>query len=106
VQVVLGQLVGVVQICIIAVALASDRIAAALGLHIPQDWQTTLNDKRAAICMGAWFLGNTLRNGLLYTGAFEVYYDDQILFSRLATDRMPTLADIFEGIQETITAAQ
>ncbi len=38
-----------------------------------------LKDKRLGIIAGAWFAGNMLSNSLLSTGAFEVYYDGQLV---------------------------
>ena len=32
---------------------------------------------------------NTLKNSLMSTGAFEVMFDDQVLWSKLATGQMP-----------------
>ena len=33
--------------------------------------------------MGAWFVGNTVSQNLLNTGAFEIYYDGEVIFSKL-----------------------
>ncbi len=45
-----------------------------------------------------YFLGNTVVNSLMSTGAFEVLLNDQILFSKLATGQMPTSADLSKGL--------
>ncbi|PSC76151.1 seleno T [Micractinium conductrix] len=54
--------------------------------------------------MGLWFIGNTVRQNLLSTGAFEVSYAGTPIFSKLATGRMPTLADVVEGVGEAMAA--
>jgi hypothetical protein len=33
--------------------------------------------------MGAWFLGNTFNQNLLSTGAFEIYVNENLEFSKL-----------------------
>lgn len=105
-QAAIAQAVLVVQICAIAFILASDTILAALNLQLPPDWRQTLQEKRMAYVMGAWFLGNTIKNSLLSTGAFEVFYDGELIFSKLATQRMPGLNEVFQGIQEAMEASQ
>ncbi|EFN53349.1 hypothetical protein CHLNCDRAFT_58621 [Chlorella variabilis] len=55
--------------------------------------------------MGAWFIGNTVRQNLLGTGAFEVSYDGTPIFSKLDTGRMPTLPELVAGIAEAMAAA-
>ena len=36
--------------------------------------------------MGAWYLGNMLKSMLTSTDAFEVFFDGQQIFSRLASE--------------------
>jgi hypothetical protein len=38
--------------------------------------------------MGAWFMGNMIHNSLTSTGAFEVFYDGQLV--RSSTRRSPS----------------
>lgn len=49
--------------------------------------------------------GNTVRQNLLGTGAFEVSYDGTPIFSKLDTGRMPTLPELVAGIAEAMAAA-
>jgi hypothetical protein len=49
--------------------------------------------------------GNTLRQNLLGTGAFEVSYDGTPIFSKLELGRMPTLPELVGGISEAMAAA-
>jgi hypothetical protein len=49
--------------------------------------------------------GNTFRQNLLSTGAFEVSYQGTPVFSKLDTNRMPNLAELVEGITEAMTAS-
>ena len=39
--------------------------------------------------MGAWFLGSQVSNGLISTGAFEIYVNDKLEYSKLNSGAMP-----------------
>mmetsp|Transcript_16657 Transcript_16657/g.28593 ORF Transcript_16657/g.28593 Transcript_16657/m.28593 type:complete len:98 (+) Transcript_16657:422-715(+) len=53
---------------------------------------------RFGAAMGTWFVGNMIQNALTSTGAFEVYANDQLVFSMLQEKRMITLEDIMAGM--------
>jgi len=40
------------------------------------------------------FLGNSVYGSLMSTGAFEVYLDSNLIFSKLQTGAMPNMQDI------------
>ena len=44
--------------------------------------------------IGAFFIGSQISAGLLQTGAFEIYIEDELVFSKLETGRQVTEADI------------
>ena len=49
--------------------------------------------------------GNTVRQNLLSTGAFEVSYAGTTVFSKLGAGRMPTMDELLAGLAEAIAAA-
>lgn len=54
--------------------------------------------------IAAFFIGNQLHNVLLSTGAFEIYINEALVFSKIATGTMPdgnTMNQVFaaHGIQ-------
>ena len=52
---------------------------------------------------------NMLANSLLSTGAFEVYFNEQLVFSKLATGHAPDLGnllDVFKRFQGTTQGQQ
>ena len=55
---------------------------------------------------GAWFLGNTVSQNLLNTGAFEVFYDGEVIFSKLEQRRLPTIPEILDGLGDAIAARE
>jgi len=85
-------------------AFLGPQVCAALGFAIPADLAAQLQEKKLAILMGSWFLGNTLINSITSTGAFEIMYGSDVVFSKLAVGRMPTLEEIISGIQEAMEA--
>ena len=70
-------------------------------LHRPAPLPTCLPPSGPA---PAALAGNTFRQNLLSTGAFEVSYQGTPVFSKLDTNRMPNLAELVEGITEAMTA--
>lgn len=50
--------------------------------------------------MGAWFIGNQLSASMISTGAFEIYVNENLEFSKLNSGRMPDLRDIQEIINK------
>jgi len=47
---------------------------------------------------GVFFLGNNIQASLLSTGAFEMYLDGKLLFSKLQTGDMPSLQNLQESL--------
>jgi len=91
--------VTVLQLGVIALALAAEPLCTALNIQLPENIARELKEKKMMILMGAWFVGNTINNALTSTGAFEVYYEDALVFSKLETGRMPNSMDeIVQGI--------
>lgn len=98
-NVVLARLVGFLQFATIGLALVGETAAQSLGIAVPQEYLQLLQQKRMMIIFGSWFVGNMIHNGLTATGAFEVFYDGQLVHSKLATNAMPTMAQLLEGVQ-------
>mmetsp|Transcript_42788 Transcript_42788/g.50164 ORF Transcript_42788/g.50164 Transcript_42788/m.50164 type:complete len:84 (+) Transcript_42788:366-617(+) len=46
----------------------------------------TLEERRFLFCMGFYLIGNMLRHKLMTTGAFEIYFDDKLVYSKLHSD--------------------
>ena len=70
-------------------ALQAVMIIGALTIEKFVALPSEIREKKMLIVMGALFVGNTLKNSLMSTGAFEVMFDDQVLWSKLATGQMP-----------------
>ena len=90
----LSKMVSAIQYTVIATALLADWVYT-----VPQ----SLREKKMMIVMGAWFIGNTINNGLTSTGAFEVFVDDSLAFSKLQSGRMPqTMEEIMSAVSRVL----
>jgi hypothetical protein len=86
-------------------ALFGRRACQALGFNfLSAEFWAELERKRWSVVLGAWFIGNTLINNLVSTGAFEITYGTDVVFSRLSTGRMPSMEEILLGVQEALHA--
>lgn len=102
----MSRVVHAIQMAVMAFALVGEQACAAIGIQLPAEFVGQLREKRFAILMGAWFVGNMIFTNLTSTGAFEVLYDSDIIFSKMATGRMPHMAEILDGVQAAMAAAQ
>ena len=53
-----------------------------------------LQEKRLFIFLGGYFGLNMLQNAISSTGAFEVYLNDALIFSKLTSNRLPSPEEI------------
>lgn len=85
----LSKLVPVVQFAGIALVVGGDHIFPRLGYAVPPTWYNSLRQNRFGAAAGVWIIGNALQNTLHSTGAFEVYFDGHLIFSKLKEKRFP-----------------
>lgn len=71
VNVAMSKLVNFGTMGAVATTFFGEKIFEILGLPRPEFVQSMQSNKMSS-CMGAWFLGNTISQNLLNTGAFEV----------------------------------
>lgn len=74
-----------------------NQIFGYLGLDVPQIYRK-IEDNKFMCGIAAFFIGNLVRNQLLTTGAFEIYFDNELVFSKMQSSQNPTeamLNDLF-----------
>ncbi len=79
-----------------------DRLCLALGARATPAFVANLQSNKMGSTMGAWFVGNTVSQNLLNTGAFEVFYDGEVIFSKHDTKRLPTIPEIMGGLESAM----
>lgn len=100
----LSNMVGAVQLAGLLFVILGERLFRALNIPTPEFYGQIAQSKFAA-CMGVWFIGNLLRNNLVSTGAFEVYFDGNLIFSKLQAGRLPTVAELMQQVAARIEAS-
>lgn len=106
IKAVIARVVTLVQYTVMAFVIVGQQACEALGIRLSTAFWAQVQEKRWSVLMGAWFIGNTVVNGLISTGAFEIWYGSNMVFSKLATGRMPTMEEVLNGVREAITASQ
>lgn len=104
INVFLSRIVGAVQFAGLAVTIAGDSIFPVLGYSQSPPWYTGIQQNKLGYAAGIWIVGNMMHNMLLSTGAFEVSCNGQLIFSKLAENRMPSTDEIVDGIQLALHA--
>jgi len=62
-------------------------------MPVPQFYQK-IQENKWTFGILAFFLGNMISQSLLSTGAFEIYINNDLVFSKLQTGRMPDVNTI------------
>ncbi|CDW88939.1 selenoprotein t [Stylonychia lemnae] len=89
----LAQLFSFAQMGFILFIFVGDSIFRALNKPVPAFYQR-ISENRWTWVIGAWFIGAQVQNGLLSSGAFEIYVNDALEFSKITSGRMPDMTDI------------
>ncbi|XP_058763811.1 selT-like protein [Vicia villosa] len=85
----LSKVVPVVQIGVVGVVVAGEQIFPMLGFVAPPPWYFNLRANRFGTIASTWLLGNALQSFLQSSGAFEVYFNGNLVFSKLKEGRFP-----------------
>jgi len=88
-------LVSVVQMLTLACAIFGDKVW--LGRQPPSLYYTIKGYGFGWVMLVFWILPQIL-NKWIITGAFEVFVDGKLIFSKLEQGRMPTAADLTEPL--------
>jgi len=102
---ILGKVLSYGQYGVMILMFAGDFIFAQLKMAPPAIFNK-MKEKRMMVIMVVMLLGNTLHGAVTSSGAYEVFFDGNLAFSKLATHRMPTFDEI-EGLltQGSMTSA-
>ncbi|KAM1222250.1 hypothetical protein ACFX15_009523 [Malus domestica] len=90
----LSKLVPVVQVGIIGTIMAGKHVFSRLGITTPPPWYQTLQANRFGSMASTWLLGNFIQSFLQSTGAFEVYCNGELVFSKLKEQRFPSETEL------------
>jgi len=71
-----------------------------LGMSEPPGILLWAWENKGYACMMAFFIGNAIENTLVSTGAFEIYLQDEKLWSKLETGRIPSQGEMFHMLEQ------
>lgn len=73
------------------------KIFGLLGSPVP-DWAAWMQNNKMST-VAAVMLLNSFAQAACQTGAFEIMYDGQLVYSKLETGKMPSIELILRGLQ-------
>ncbi|XP_009769442.1 selT-like protein [Nicotiana tabacum] len=85
----LSKVVPVFQFGVIGLVMGGEQIFPRLGFAVPPPWFYHLRANRFGTMATTWLLGNFFQSMLQSSGAFEVYCNGELIFSKLKENRFP-----------------
>ncbi|KAL5072876.1 hypothetical protein RYX36_011860 [Vicia faba] len=98
---VISKVIPVIQTGIIIAITAGDQIFPRLGVTPPQLYYSLRANKFRSIA-STWLLANFVQSFLQSSGAFEVYFNGELVFSKLKENRFPGEFELKELIGNRI----
>lgn len=86
----LVNVIGAGQVAGIGLTLFGDRVLPTLGISETHPLLANLQQNKVFACLAFWFVGGTVQQNLMKTGAFEIYYNGKLIYSKLEKGRLPT----------------
>ena len=96
VNVMLAQLASYVWLFGIVFLMGGNSIFQALGIPVPDLLEEVNKNKMAAFVF--LFVVNSMGNSLVATGAFEIYVNEELIFSKLESGRFPNADELIAAI--------
>ena len=92
-NVMIAQITQYIFLAGIALLFFGSTIFQLLGMTAQPEWYKSMKQNQVMVGVGLFVLNNFGAN-LLNTGAFEIYVNNELMFSKLATKRMPSGEDL------------
>ncbi|KAF8082991.1 hypothetical protein N665_0798s0029 [Sinapis alba] len=99
----LAKVVPVAQMGVIGMIVAGDRVFPMIGIAQPPAWFNSLRANRFGSMASTWLLGNFLQSYLQSSGAFEVLFNGELVFSKLKEGRFPGEIELRDLISKKLT---
>ncbi|KAH0888762.1 hypothetical protein HID58_051191 [Brassica napus] len=99
----LAKVVPVVQMGVIGMIVAGDRVFPMIGIAQPPAWFNSLRANRFGSMASTWLVGNFLQSYLQSSGAFEVLCNGELVFSKLKEGRFPGEIELRDLISKKLT---
>ncbi|KAK9124525.1 hypothetical protein Sjap_014127 [Stephania japonica] len=99
---VLSKMIPVFQIGVMGIVMAGEHIFPRLGFIAPPPWYFSMRQNRFGTIATTWLLGNMLQSFLQSSGAFEVFCNGELVFSKLKEQRFPSEFELRELIGKSL----
>jgi len=93
----LAQIISIIKFLLLGCIIMNINPFEYLGLGQPNIWNWVSQNKIYAALM-CFFLCNLMETQLLSTGAFEIYFNDVPVWSKLQTGRIPSPPELLQII--------
>ncbi|KAM1446980.1 hypothetical protein ACFXTO_006129 [Malus domestica] len=103
---VVSKLVPVAQVGVFGIVMAGEHIFPMLGFATPPAWYYSLRANRFGTIASTLLLGNALQSYLQGTGAFEVYLNNELVFSKLKEGRFPGELELRDAIASKLGSSR
>lgn len=100
-QLALANVLSAVQFGFIGLVLFGESMFSLIDVAAP-GWYHGVKDNKFGCILMAWMLGNAVQSGLTNTGAFEIAYDGEIIFSKQELGRLPSVQEVVSGIESVM----
>ncbi|KAF6153659.1 hypothetical protein GIB67_027526 [Kingdonia uniflora] len=98
----LSKVVPVFQFGVMGIVMAGEQIFPRLGFITPPSWYFSMRQNRFGTIATSWLLGNVMQSFLQSSGAFEVYCNGELLFSKLKEQRFPSEFELREIVSKKL----
>eukprot|EP00039_Didymoeca_costata_P024171 m.9512 g.9512 ORF g.9512 m.9512 type:complete len:100 (+) comp4077_c0_seq1:415-714(+) len=75
-----------------------DKICQAMGIPIP-DLLIRAQNSQFTTLMIIYYIGNMISTNLMNTGAFEITYNDNLVWSKLGSGRLPSWPELIREFE-------
>jgi len=87
--------VAMLKMVVIICIASGTNIFTKLGLQSPSWWSWCIDNKIYS-CLLIFFLSNAIEGHCISTGAFEIFFNDMPVWSKLDTGRIPQPSELFQ----------
>jgi selT/selW/selH-like putative selenoprotein len=94
----IARILSVVKMALLACLLLGQNPFALFNIPTPAVYSWALQNKMYA-CLMVFFFSNSIESHLVSTGAFEIYFNDVPLWSKLQTSRLPSANEFVQMLQ-------
>ncbi|CAG0914875.1 unnamed protein product, partial [Notodromas monacha] len=102
----LAQFLGVFKLVLIVAIVAGAESLSMVGISQAPEWFQSLTRHKLYSCLMVFFLSNALEGQLISTGAFEVWYNDVPLWSKMQVGRIPNPPELFQILENHLRLQQ